>query len=70
MLLDPETDYELEQHLFVVTDVDALHDDTLDRLEQSDLDKDLTASLVLIRRLRDVISEAFDAAGALRGLAG
>ncbi len=69
-LLDPQADYELNQHVFVITDVDALHEDTLDRLENSDLDKNLTTSLVLIGRLRDVISEAFDAAGELRGLAG
>jgi len=67
-LLDPQARYEIDQHVFVVTDADVLHDDTLPRLEESDLDKDLTTSLVLIKRLHDVISEAFNAAGGLHGL--
>ncbi len=69
-LLNPQADYELDQHVFVVTDVETLHDDTLDRLEDSDLDNDLTTSLVLVGRLSDVVSEAFNAAGNLRGLPG
>jgi len=69
-LLDPQAGYELDQHVFVVTDADTLHGETLDRLEDSELDKDLTTSLVLIERLSDVISEAFDAAGELRGVQG
>lgn len=67
-LLDPQARYEIDQHVFVVTDIDTLHDHTLDRLEDSDLDKDLTTSLVLITRLGEVISEAFNSAGELHGL--
>jgi hypothetical protein len=69
-LLDPQVSYELVRHVFVVTDVDTLHADTLDRLEDSDVDKDLAASLVLIARLANVIAESYDAAGALRDLQG
>jgi len=47
-----------------------LHADTLDRLEESDVDKDLTASLVLIAGLATVITDAYSAAGELRDLAG
>ena len=67
-LLDPEASYELARHVFVVTDADTLHADTLDRLEESDVDKDLAMSLVLIRELANVIAEAYEAAGVLRDL--
>jgi hypothetical protein len=69
-LLDPQVRYRLDKHVFVVTDVDTLHDDTLDRLEQADVDKDLAASIVLIAGLKDVIAGSYDAAGALSDLAG
>lgn len=69
-LLDPQARYRLDKHVFVVTDVDTLHDDTLDRLEQADGDKDLATSIVLIAGLKEVIVGGYDAAGALSGLAG
>jgi hypothetical protein len=68
-LLDPQATYRLDKHIFVVTDVGTLHEDTLDRLEQADGDKDLAASIVLIARLKDVITSSYDAAGALSDLA-
>jgi hypothetical protein len=69
-LLDPEARYHLDKHVFVVTDVETLHDDTLDRLEQVDADKDLAASIVLIAGLTDVIASSYEAAGELGDLAG
>jgi Cap4 SAVED domain len=69
-LLDPEATYELSKHVFVITDVDTLHTDTLTRLEDSDVDKDLAASIVLIGRLASVIADSYAAAGAIRDLAG
>ncbi len=69
-LLDPQARYRLDKHVFVVTDVDTLHDETLDRLEQADGDKDLAASIVLIAGLKGVIAGGYDAAGALSDLAG
>jgi hypothetical protein len=69
-LLDPQASYELARFVFIVTDVDALHVDTLDRLEESDVDKDLAISLVLIGGLSGVIAEAYDAAGALHDFQG
>jgi hypothetical protein len=69
-LLDPQASYELARFVFIVTDVDALHVDTLDRLEESDMDKDLAISLVLIGGLSGVIAEAYDAAGALHDFQG
>lgn len=69
-LLDPQAEHELDAHVFVVTDADTLHDETLSRLEDSDLDKNLTASVVLIGDLKDVISDAFETAGELPGVAG
>ncbi len=61
-LLDPQARYELDKHVFVVTDVATLHEDALDRLEQADGDKDLAASIVLIAGLKDVISDSYQAA--------
>ncbi|HUZ81328.1 MAG TPA: Hachiman antiphage defense system protein HamA [Gaiellaceae bacterium] len=69
-LLDPQARYQLDKHVFVVTDVETLHDDALDRLEQADVDKDLAASIVLIAGLKDVIAGSYEAAGALSDLAG
>lgn len=68
-LLDPQARYGLDKHIFVVTDVNTLHDDALDRLEQADCNKDLAASIVLIAGLKDVIAGSYDAAGALGDLA-
>jgi hypothetical protein len=69
-LLDPQASYAIVRHVFVVTDSETLHADTLDRLEESDVDKELTASLVLIAGLATVITDAYSAAGELRDLAG
>lgn len=69
-LLDPQARYHLDKHVFVITDTDTLHDDALDRLERADCDKDLAASIVLIAGLKEVIAGSYDAAGALRDLAG
>lgn len=69
-LLDPQASYDLVRHVFVVTDPDALHQDTLQRLEAAEVDKDLAASLVLIAGLARVITDAYDAAGNLRDLQG
>lgn len=68
-LLDPQARYQLDKHVFVITDVNALHEDTLDRLEQVDGDKDLNASIVLIAGLKEVIAGSYDAAGGLGDLA-
>ena len=68
-LLDPQSHYRLDKHVFVVTDVNTLHEETLDRLEQVD-DKNLAASVVLIAGLKDVITDGYDAAGGLNDLAG
>lgn len=69
-LLDPQARYDLDKHVFVVTDLETLHEDALDRLEQADGDKDLAASIILIAGLKDVISNSYEAAGALGDLAG
>lgn len=69
-LLDPQARYDLDKHVFVVTDADQLHADALDRLEKADGDKDLAASIVLIAGLGDVIADSYEAAGALGDLAG
>jgi Cap4 SAVED domain len=69
-LLDPQARYELDKHVFIVTDVETLHDEALDRLEQADGDKDLAASIVLIAALRDMIADSYQAAGELGDLAG
>ena len=67
-LLDPQARYQLDKHVFVITDVETLHEDVLDRLEEADGDKDLAASIVLIAGLKDAISGSYDAAGALGDL--
>lgn len=68
-LLDPGATYDLSKHVFVVTDVETLHADTLTRLESSEADKDLAASIVLIARLADLIADSYGAAGEIRDLA-
>lgn len=65
-LLDPDAKFDLEKHVFVVTDADALHADTLKRITHIDL----TASLVLVKDLAKLIADAYESAGRLRDLTG
>jgi hypothetical protein len=69
-LLDPQARYEVSKHVFVITDIDALHEDTLSRLEDAEVDKDLVASIVLVAHLRGLIADSYGSAGALRDIAG
>lgn len=69
-LLDPQARYQLEKHVFVVTDLETLHDEVLERLEAADGDKDLAVSIVLIGGLTNVISHSYHVAGQLGDLAG
>lgn len=69
-LLDPEARFEIQQHVFVVTDADSLHPDTLARLEEVDRAEDVAVSLVLVAGLANMIASAYAAAGELRDLSG
>lgn len=69
-LLDPEAQFDLEQHVFVVTDVDVVHHEILSRIEGTTSPADLKASLVLLRRLERLIADAYSSAGELRDIAG
>ena len=69
-LLDPDARFVLEQHVFVVTDSDAVHADTLHRLDDEPSASEITASLVLLDGLAQLIADAYDSAGGLRDLTG
>ncbi|HEX8741503.1 MAG TPA: Hachiman antiphage defense system protein HamA [Thermoleophilaceae bacterium] len=69
-LLDEDADYDLQEHVFVVTDEDEVRDETLDRIDDDALGApELTASLVLLTDLAQLIGAAYESAGALRDFA-
>lgn len=69
-LLDPDAQFDIEQHVCAVTDPDVVHAEALQRLDAAAVDGDISASLILLGRLGQLISDSYDSAGNLHGLSG
>jgi hypothetical protein len=61
-LLDPDAEFDLEQHVCVVTDATVVHAEVFDRLEDSENYADVKASVVLLEGLVQLISDSYDSA--------
>jgi hypothetical protein len=61
-LLDPDAEFDLEQHVCVVTDATVVHAEVFDRLEDSDSYAEVKASVVLLADLPQLISDSYDSA--------
>lgn len=69
-LLAEDADYDLQEHVFVVTDEGKVHEETLKRIDDDGLGAPgLTASLVLLSDLAELITTVYESAATLRDLA-
>lgn len=66
-LLDPDAEFDLEEHVCAVTDTEVVHAEVFDRLEDSEGYADVKASVVLLAGLAQLISDSYDSASRLDG---
>lgn len=69
-LLDPDAEFDVEQHVCAVTDPEVVHAEIFDRLETPGSYADVKASVVLLAGLAQLIADSYESAGRLNGLQG
>lgn len=67
-LLDPDAEFDVEQHVCAVTDPEVVHAEIFERLEAPGSYADVKASVVLLAGLAQLIADSYESAGQLSGL--